>query len=91
MKKTFYLNNDRRPRIRLIEAYKYEIRKYIKREKNKELPEGYIRWHFTYAFGFDKKEPSSVELADLMGYIQKAEIEADDSFFVEISVRAIKK
>ncbi len=91
MRKTFYLNSDRRPRVRLIEAYKYEIKNYIRREKRKKLPKGYIRWHFTYAFGFDKKEPYSVELADLMGYIQRAKTEAEESFFVEIRVRAIKE
>jgi hypothetical protein len=39
MKKTFNFSHPKKQRPRVVEAIKYELKKYIKRERNKKRPE----------------------------------------------------
>ena len=51
MKKTFQLAQEGKKPDRLLEATKHEIRKYIKRERRRTLPEGVDYWDFDCRFG----------------------------------------
>ncbi len=44
MKKIFSFSHPKKQRTRVAEAIKYELRKYIKRERNKKLPEDVDFW-----------------------------------------------
>jgi hypothetical protein len=51
MKKTFQLAAEGKNPDRLLEAIKNEIRKYVKRERRRELPAGADYWDFDCRFG----------------------------------------
>ena len=46
MKKTFRLTHEKIQPARLMESIKNEVRKYLKRERAKKLPEGADFWDF---------------------------------------------
>ncbi|VVH58938.1 FIG00920191: hypothetical protein, partial [uncultured Gammaproteobacteria bacterium] len=46
MKKTFNFSHPKKQRPRVVEAIKYELKKYIKRERNKKRPEEVDFWDF---------------------------------------------
>jgi len=49
VKKTFKINIEGKNKDRVLEATKHEIRQYMKRERNKALPEGVDFWDLTAA------------------------------------------
>ena len=59
MKKTFSLHAPGLADARVVEAIKHEVRRYVKRERSKRLPEGFEVWEFSCKVGSD---PSSAEL-----------------------------
>ena len=46
MKKTFKIAHPKIKVARMFEAIKYEVKKYLKRERRKSLPEGVDYWDF---------------------------------------------
>lgn len=51
MKKIFKLQEENKKPERVIESVKHEIRKYLKRERKKKLPENAKYWDFDCKFG----------------------------------------
>ncbi len=51
MKKTFQLTHKKIKPARLIEAVRRDVKKYLKREKRKSLPNGVDYWDFDCKFG----------------------------------------
>ena len=51
MKKLFPLVSERHKPARLVEQIKSEIKKYLKRERNKSLPEDHDYWGFNCRSG----------------------------------------
>ena len=51
MRKTFPLSIEDKNRDRVLEAVKHEVRKYIKRERRRDLPKGVDYWDFDCKFG----------------------------------------
>lgn len=84
MKKTFQLNIEGKNRDRVLEAVKHEIRKYIKRERRRVLPEGVDYWDFDCKFGASPEVADVVHLATLTGLIDAVAREAGEKFYVEI-------
>jgi hypothetical protein len=84
MKKTFKLTDERIPIPRLVEAIKYEIKKYIKRELRKELPTGEDYWGFDCRFGRDEASCETIHSAEINKKISWAESEKLESFYIEI-------
>ncbi len=92
MKKTFKLNIENKHPDRLLEAIKHEIRKYIKREKRKNLPEGVDFWDLKCKFAKNDETPKEVDFNDITDCINEAAKEKCDSFYMEIlSTEGIKK
>lgn len=87
MRKTFSLNIDGRNRDRTVEAVKHEIRKYVRRERRRELPEGVDYWDFECAFGTDNASARPVHLAQITGLIDGAARDGWDSFHVAIHAK----
>ncbi|MGY0642445.1 MAG: DUF6172 family protein, partial [Paraglaciecola chathamensis] len=54
MKKTFLLSHPKIKLPRLVEAIKFEVKKYLRRERNKTLPAGADYWDFDCRFGADE-------------------------------------
>ena len=84
MKKTFKLNIEGKNRDRVLEAVKHEIRKYVKRERRRDLPEGVDFWDFDCRFGTTEADAVVVHFATLTERIDAVANAAGDQFYVEI-------
>ena len=84
MKKTFNLTHPKIKVPRLVEAIKHEVKKYIKRERKKALPENVDFWDFDCRFGVDKKDSEVIHVSDINKYISQAESKQLESFYLEI-------
>jgi hypothetical protein len=84
MKKTFKLSHDKIKLPRLVEAIKHEVKKYIKRERRRSLPEGADYWDFDCRFGVDEASSEVIHLSEINKAISRAEAEQLQSFYLEI-------
>ena len=84
MKKTFKLNIEGKNRDRVLDAVKHEIRKYVKRERRRELPEGVDFWDFDCRFGATEEQAVVVHFATLTSLIDAVAKEGGEQFYVEI-------
>ncbi len=87
MRKTFQLSHPKIKLARLVEAIKHEVKKYIKRERNKKLPEDVDFWDFDCKFGQTAEEAQVIHLSEINKYIDKAEEQQVESFYLEILVK----
>ena len=91
MKKIFKLQEENKNEQRLLEAIKNEIRKYIKREKRKPLPEDVDYWKFECKFAKEDNTPETIDFLDITKCIDEASNEKCTSFYMEIlSTEGIK-
>lgn len=88
MKKTFVLTHDKLKPARLIDSIKYEIKKYLKRERNKTLPQGMDYWTFDCRFGASEEVAEEIYTSDINKHIDAAVAQELPSFYVEILARA---
>lgn len=84
MKKTFQLSIEGKSRERVLEATKHEIRQYIKRERNKVLPEGVDYWDFDCRFGLSQEVAAGVHFANITALLDAAAKEGADAFYLEL-------
>ena len=84
MKKTFIITHPKIKPDRQIEAVKRDINKYLKRERNKKLPEDIDFWDFDCKFGPTAEESKAVHVGDIGKAIDTAYEQGMESFYVEI-------
>lgn len=84
MKKTFTLKHPKIKYARLVESVKSDVRKYLKRERNKKLPEGVDYWDFDCKFGATADEATVVHNSEINKSIDTAEAQSLESFYIEI-------
>ena len=84
MKKTFRLTHSKIKYARLVESVRRDVRKYIRRERKNELPEGADFWDFDCKCGPTAEESKVIHLADIGKFIDSAEEQQLESFYVEI-------
>jgi hypothetical protein len=84
MKKTFPLTLEGKHPERLLEATKHEIRKYIKRERRRVLPEGVDYWDFDCKFGASQDSAATVHLEEITALIDGAVKDGATQFYIEI-------
>jgi hypothetical protein len=87
MKKTFQLSHPKIKVPRLVEAIKYEVRKYLARERRKPLPPDVDFWDFDCRFGADEASAEVIHVADINRHISRAEEQGLASFYLEILAR----
>lgn len=68
----------------MVEAAKYEVRKYIKRERKRELPKGVDFWDFDCRFGDTEQEAEPVHLSEINKRIDEVASRERESFYVEV-------
>ncbi len=84
MKKTFPLSvPDRQPKL-VLDAIKHDVRKYLKRERRKALPEGVDFWDFDCRVGKGEEKPEAKHPGDVELAIEDAQREGCTSVYVEI-------
>ena len=91
MRKTFQLHVEGKNRDRVLEAVKHEIRKYIKRERRRELPEGVDFWDFDCRFGTSQETAEAVHLAALTDRMNEVAQAEGPQFYVEILAKHGKR
>ncbi|MCD4655845.1 DUF6172 family protein [bacterium] len=84
MRKTFKLTHPKIKVDRLVESARCDIRKYLKRERKKKLPEGTDFWDFDCRFGSSEEEAKVISVAEISKYIGEAEKQKLESFYMEI-------
>ena len=87
MKKTFPLQIEGRHPDRVLDALKHELRKYLKRERRRDLPAGVDYWDFDCRFGLDQDGAETVHLAQLIGRVDEAAKGGATQVYVEILAR----
>jgi hypothetical protein len=87
MKKTFNLSHPKIKVDRLFEASRAEIKKYVKRERGKALPEGADFWDFDCRFGDTEQDAVVIHFADIGKHIGDAQQRGLESFYLEILVK----
>jgi hypothetical protein len=84
MRKTFQLHAEGKHPDRILDAVKHEIRKYIKRERRRDLPPGADYWDFDCRFGSTQDAAEVVHLSALTERINAVAAEGGPQFYVEI-------
>lgn len=87
MKKMFQLSIEGKNRDRVLDAVKHEIRKYIKRERRRDLPAGADYWDFDCRFGLTPEAAEVVHLNSLTGLVDGVAREGGNQFYLEILAR----
>ncbi|MBP7769962.1 MAG: hypothetical protein KA055_02425 [Aliarcobacter sp.] len=84
MKKTFQLIVENKNKDRQVDSIKNEIRKYIKRERSKKLPDNCNYWNFSCKFGKTQEEAAEIRFVDVTKSIDIAAAENLESFYLEL-------
>ena len=87
MKKIFSFTHPKKKRPRVAEAIKYELKKYIKRERNKTLPENVDFWDFDCRYGATEASADMIHVSEINKVIAEAEVEGLETFFLEVLVK----
>ena len=91
MKKIFKLQQENKNPDRLLEAVKNEIRKYLKRERKKKLPEDAVYWNFDCRFGRSSEDAESLSASEMIAALDRANEATWNECYVEIIAKASMK
>lgn len=91
MKKTFLLTSERIKPERQVDAVKSEIRKYIKRERKRELPQDTDFWDFDCRFGPDDIRNDEIHVSAINKAIDEAVSDQLKSFYLEIFAKPVAR
>lgn len=84
MKKTFPLQAPGLVAARVVEAIKHDVRKYVKRERGKKLPEGFEVWDFNCKVGPSAVAAEAKPLNDVAPAIDDVAKQGSPGVYVEI-------
>jgi hypothetical protein len=84
MKKTFPLHVTGKADARVRDAIKHEVRKYVKRERSKPLPEGFERWTFACRVGGEPATAKPFLLKDVSAAIDEVAKAGSDHIHIEV-------
>lgn len=84
MKKAFPINVPNNKPERVVEAIKSELRKYVKRERKKKLPEGVDFWDFDCKVGPTVEEATQLHVAELNEAVDHALTEDWGTVYFEV-------
>lgn len=84
MKKVFQVNVPNKKPDRQIEAIRYEINKYLARERRKALPEDVDFWDFNCRFGESESTATPITVLQIKDKITEIISDKKTSFYVEI-------
>lgn len=84
MKKTFPLRVPGKEDVRVVEAIKVTVAKYVKRERRKKLPEGVDFWDFQCAVGPENGTAAPTHLTDVAKAIEAVALAGAAGVYVEV-------
>ncbi|MDT8281459.1 MAG: DUF6172 family protein [Gammaproteobacteria bacterium] len=91
MKKTFKLTHEKIKTARLVDAIKHEVKKYIKRERRRALPEDADYWGFDCRFGADAASNEIIHMSEINKSISWAASEQLETFYLEILAKPCRR
>ncbi len=89
MKKTFNLVHPKIKVPRVVDSVKHDIRKFLKKERNKPLPTGATYWGFDCKFGQSKESAVSVSPSSIMAGIDDLVANNIMTVYVDITAKAV--
>ena len=91
MRKNFPLHIDGRHPDRVLDAVKHDIRKYLKRERRRDLPEGIDFWDFDCKCGLQAEDAEVVHVTALVAAIDALAKAQATSVYIEILAKHGKR
>ncbi len=91
MRKLFPLHIEGRHPDRVLDAVKHEVRKYLKRERRRDLPEGVDFWDFDCKCGLLSADAQVVHVAALISAIDTLAKTQASAVYVEILAKHGKR
>lgn len=91
MKKTFDLNSPNHSRSNHLDSIRYEIKKYIARERKKPLPKGADFWGFNCRIGHDQESSVDIHVAEISKKLGTLASENKESLYLEILAKPEKR
>ena len=92
MKKIFKLTDEKKHEDRVLEAVKHDIRKYVKREKKKDLPDkATMYWDFDCKIGATAEDAKVVAYEELIKALDAVKAEGAKECYVEILAKTVNK
>lgn len=92
MKKVFKIQQEKLKPERAVDAIKNELRKYVKREKNKDLPnKKTMYWDFDCKFGKSSEEAKPMSFEDIFTALNSV-VEAEwTECYIEVITKVMDK
>ncbi|MEO1879615.1 MAG: DUF6172 family protein [Methylococcales bacterium] len=90
MKKTFKLEHPKIKVPRVVDSIKHDIKKYVKRERGKQLPAGTRYWGFDCKCGESEETAVVVDLSSLTKNIDALVENNKMTIYLEILAKAMK-
>lgn len=84
MRKTFPFTVPGHQPPRVIESIKNDVRKYVKRERRKTLPEGVDFWDFDCKVGKAGEAPETKHVEEVIPAIDQVAASGCESVYIEI-------
>ena len=84
MKKTFRLTDPKIKVERLIEAVRHDVKKYLARERKKELVKGVDFWDFDCKYGSTAEDSQVIHVGEIGKFIDEAQKQKLESIYLEI-------
>ena len=92
MKKIFKLTDEKKHPDRVLEAVKNDIRKYVKRERKKKLPDAAtMYWDFDCRIGTDANTAEAVKYDALIKALDVIKEAGAQECYVEILAKTVDK
>lgn len=88
MKRTITLTHPRLQPARLVDSIKHDIRKYLRKERNKTLPPDADYWTFDCRFGPSEETAEAIYTSEINQHIDAAVAQELPEFYIEILARA---
>ena len=89
MKKTFKLDHPKIKAPRIVDSIKHEIKKTLKREREKTLPAGTKYWSFDCKLGQSEETAVEVPLSSLTKNIDELVENNAKTLYVEMTAKAV--
>ena len=92
MKKIFKLTDEKKHEDRVLEAVKNDIRKYVKREKKKDIPDKKtMYWDFDCKIGANSDNAEVVVYEELIKALDAVKATGATECYVEILAKTVDK
>jgi hypothetical protein len=91
MRKTYPLRPEGKHPDRVLEAVKHDIRKYLRRERRRELPEGAHFWDFDCRFGPSQAEAQTLHPGALIAELDALAKTGAEQCYVELLAKPAQR